>query len=81
MTITEVQADFLDQMNEPQKGEQSECVFKQIEARARAAGDSGTLDPTTVEFLPAEGWDRLDSFGRRIILAQVIVTKALMVCD
>lgn len=81
LTLAEVQANFLDRMDVPLEGERRECVFSEVEERALAAGDPETLDPTTVEFLPAERWNEADAFGRRTVLAQVIVTKALFVCD
>ena len=80
LTLAEIQANFLALMEEPLKGEQRECVLRVVEERARAAGDPETLDPTTVEFLPAEQWNQLDRFGRRMILAQAIITGAFFVC-
>ena len=81
LTLAEVRANLIDRMDTPLEEERRECVFREVEERARAAGDPETLDPATVEFLPVEGWHEVDPFGRRIVLAQVIVTKALFVCD
>ena len=81
LTLAEVQANFLSFMDEPLDDRQQECVFREVEGRARAAGDPETLDPATVEFLPADEWDRLDLSGKRIILTQAIVTKAFFVCN
>ena len=60
--------------------EQKECALGEVEKRAQVAGDPETLDPASVEFLTAETWYELDEFGKRIILVQAIVTKALFVC-
>ena len=80
LTLAEVQANFLRLMDEPVDDRQRDCVFGEIEGRARAAGDPEVLDPATVEFLPADGWGRLDASGRRLILTQAIVMKALFIC-
>jgi hypothetical protein len=80
LTLVEVEANFLAFMDEPLEGARRDCVFSEVEDRARAAGDPETLDPATVEFLPAEEWGRLDPSGRRLILTQAIVTKAMFVC-
>lgn len=81
LTLAEVQANFLDRMDGPLTAEQKECIYREVAERARAAGDPETLDPATLELLPAEEWDRLDAFGKRLILTQVITTKSLFVCD
>lgn len=63
--------------------EQRVCVLGEIEKRAHVAGDPETLDPASVEFLSAvstDTWNALDAFGKRIILAQAITTKALFFC-
>jgi len=80
LTLAEVQSNFFVFMDEPLEGERKECVFREVEARARAAGDPETLDPATVELLPVDHWDRLDPDGKRIILTQAITTKAFFVC-
>ena len=81
LTVAEVEANFLALMDEPLSGERKQCVLQEVEERARAAGDPEVLDPATVEFLPADRWDRLDPFGKRLILMQAIVTNAFFVCD
>ena len=63
-----------------QSADQQKCVRNEIKARARAAGDPESLDPTTVDLLPEKTWPRLDAEGKRIILAQAIVTKAFFEC-
>ena len=80
LTLAEMQANFFVFMEEPLNGKRRQCVFSEVEDRARAAGDPEMLDPTTVEFLPEETWDRLDPSGKRLILTQAIVTKAFFVC-
>ncbi len=80
LTLEEIEANFLNFMDEPLTGTRRECVFRELDDRARAAGDPETLDPTTVEHLPADGWDRLDPEGKRLILTQAITTGAFFAC-
>jgi hypothetical protein len=80
LAMEEIEANFLSLMEEPLSEERRECVYREIEERARAAGDPETLDPATVEFLPVAEWAKLDSFGKRLILTQAITTKASFVC-
>jgi len=76
LTLDEVQA-AVDRLGESVTGEQRECVLGEMEKRAQIAGDPETLDPAGMGLLSAETWNTLDTFGKRIILAQVITTKAL----
>lgn len=79
LALAEIQALFISG-DEPLSEERKKCVLREIEDRARAAGDPETLDPASVEFLPVAEWYQLDRFGKRLILAQVISTKAFFVC-
>jgi hypothetical protein len=80
LTLAEVRANIIDRMDMPFEGARKECAFREIAQRAPEAGDPETLDPATVELLPAEQWNDIGAFGRRLVLAQVIATKALFVC-
>ena len=81
LTLAEIQANFFSFMEEPLEEGLKECVFREVAERARAVGDPETLDPATLEFLSADGWDRLDSSGKRLILTQAITTKAFFACN
>lgn len=81
LTMEELDANFLSHMDLELTEEQRACARREIEARAHAAGDPETLDPTTIELLPIDHWPTLDAFGRRLILAQVITTKAMIDCQ
>ena len=80
LTLEEVEANFLSRMDTDMTEAERECLNREVAERARAAGDPETLDPATVELLPAEHWDELDADGRRLILSQVIVTAAAFAC-
>jgi hypothetical protein len=80
LTLEEVQTNLMDQMDEPFQEIRRECVYREIEERAQAAGDPETLDPATIELLPSEHWESVGAFGRRLVLAQAILTKAMFVC-
>ena len=79
LTPDEVQA-AIDRLGETVTGVQKECIHKEMEARARVAGDPETLDPATFEYLSAESWYVLDPFGKRLILAGALTTEALFFC-
>jgi hypothetical protein len=79
ITLAEFEV-FFANMERPLGEEQEKCVLKEVETRSRAIGDPETLDPTTVALLPAEQWQLLDQFGKRLILMQVISTEALFIC-
>lgn len=81
LTRIEVQTQFIDRMDDSLTTEQRDCVLDEVEKLARLAGDPETLDPADVEFLSAETWYPLDAFGKRLILAQSITTKAFFVCQ
>lgn len=70
----------LERLEKTMTAEQVDCVRREVEARARAAGDPETLDPATVELLPADHWKTLDAPGKRIILVQAIATSASFYC-
>lgn len=80
LTLLEVQNFLIDSVEESLPSRQRECVIEEVERLAYMAGDPEMLDPASIEFLPVESWDQLDAFGRRLILAQSITTKALFDC-
>ena len=80
LTVAEVEANFINRM-EVRDEAQRECVLREVEQRAAAAGDPEMLDPATVEFLPESQWDSLDAQDKRLILSQAIVTKAFFECN
>jgi hypothetical protein len=80
LTREEVWPNVMNRMDEPFQGFRRECIYKEIEERAQAAGDPETLDPATIELLPSEHWESIGAFGRRLALGQAILTKALFVC-
>ncbi len=81
LTLLEIQNNFLVHLEESLTNEQRACVPEEVERLAFIAGDPETLDPASVEFLSAETWNQLDAFGKRLILAQAITTKALFSCN
>lgn len=80
LTLEEVEANFLSRVDLDLSEQRRECVYREVEARARAAGDPETLDPATVEMLPAEQWGELHPHGRRLVLAAVISNRAISEC-
>jgi hypothetical protein len=86
LTVDEVQAaidrmdESYDRLGKSLAGAHRKCVLAEVEKRVRDAGDPETLDPASMEFLTAETWYGLDGFGKRLVLMQAIMTKALFVC-
>lgn len=80
LTPEEVQALFIDPMGETLATQNVDCILEEVARLTRDAGDPESLDPATVEFLPTDSWASLDAFGRRLLLAQAITTKALFTC-
>lgn len=81
LTSDEIETRFIDPFFESLTAEQRACVLAEVESLALDAGDPETLDPANVDFLSPEPWNNLDPFGKRLILAQAITTKALFICQ
>jgi hypothetical protein len=82
LTPDQLQA-AIGRLDESMTPERRICVRREMENRARAAGDPETLDPASIEFLSALSaatWDELEAFGKRIILLQAIATEAMFAC-
>jgi len=79
LTDDELEAS-VDRLGETVTGEQRACVLGEVKQRAKGAGDPETLDPASVELLPARAWDDLDTLSRRLFLAQAITMKAVFAC-
>ena len=69
-----------DQVEKSLTDEHRECVLATLEKRAAEAGDPEDLDPATVEFVTSDTWYLFDAAGRRILLAQALVSEALFSC-
>jgi hypothetical protein len=86
LTKEEIQAAIVrmdqsyDQVEKSLTDEHRECVLATLEKRAAEAGDPEDLDPATVEFVTSDTWYLFDAAGRRILLAQALVSEALFSC-
>jgi len=81
LTVREVESNLLSNVDPEFIEERRACVLEEIREQAQAAGDPERLDPSEIEILPKDGWRDVGVFGRRLILAQAIVTKASFVCQ
>ncbi|MEJ2384762.1 MAG: hypothetical protein P8Y54_10240 [Xanthomonadales bacterium] len=79
LTPDEVQA-AIERLGDSVNAERRACALAEATKRAQLAGDPETLDPANVDMMPAGAWNTLDAFGKRIFLAQALVTEALFVC-
>lgn len=80
LTREEFETQYIDRLGDALTANERECVLRASEQRAVSAGDPETVDPADVAFLTPETWNNLDAFGKRLILAQAIVTEALFDC-
>lgn len=80
LTLLEIQNLSIHHVEGSLTAGQLECILEEAERLATIAGDPETLDPASLEFLSAGTWSQLDAFGRRLMLAQSITTKALFSC-
>jgi len=80
LTLEELKVSFENEVGRQLSSREQECVLREVAERAFSAGDPEALDPATVEFIPVDQWDGLDAHGKRIILAQVILTKSFFEC-
>ena len=81
LTLEELQVDIPEDLARMMTARERACYIEKIGELAEAAGDPETLDPADVAFLPTDGsWDELTFFGRRSLLAQAIVSRAITLC-
>lgn len=86
LTKEEIQAAIVrmdqsyEQMGKSLTDEHRKCVLATLERLARDAGDPETLDLAAVDFLTSEAWYLLDADGKRIFLAQALMTEASFAC-
>lgn len=80
LTLEEVEANFLSSMDLGLSPDRRACVLRELGERAKAAGDPETLESGQIEMIPEERWQDIGVFGRRLVLTQVITTKALYAC-
>lgn len=80
LTLEEVRVNLVDRMDTELSEARRECVYREIQASAAAAGDPESLDPATVEAMPTKSWSSLDADGKRLILSQVLTTNAFRAC-
>ena len=79
LTSEEIQV-FTSDMKASIDNEVLECLSKEAAVRAAKLGDPETLDPTSVELLPVNQWGELDKSGKRLILTQVVINQAILLC-
>jgi hypothetical protein len=80
LTIQELEAQFIGPMDGTLTEAQRECVLEEAGKLAQIAGDPEAVDPASLDFLPAETWEPLDEYAKRLVLKQAITTEALFTC-
>jgi len=81
LTMEELQINIPEHLAAMMTERRQACFLAMIGELAEEAGDPETLDPADVAFLPTDGtWDDLTFYGRRSLLAQAIVSRAITLC-
>ena len=81
LTMKELQINIPQHLAAMMTERRQKCFLEKIGELAKEAGDPETLNPADVAFLPTDGsWDDLTFFGRRSLLAQAIVSRAITLC-
>ncbi|NNF24861.1 MAG: hypothetical protein HKN63_08675 [Rhodobacteraceae bacterium] len=81
LTLDELQINIPAELDAMLTTRKRTCFIQKIGELAEKAGDPEALDPADVSFLPTDGtWDKLTFFGRRNLLAQAIVSRAITLC-
>lgn len=81
LTMEELQINIPEHLAVMMTERRQACFLKKIGELAADAGDPETLNPADVAFLPTDGtWDDLTFYGRRSLLAQAIVSRAITLC-
>lgn len=81
LTLEELQINIPAELDSMLTTRKRNCFIEKIGELAEQAGDPETLDPADVAYLPTDGtWDELTFYGRRNLLAQAIVSRAIIFC-
>ena len=81
LTLSELQINLPAELAKELTPSMQTCYIEKIGELAAEAGDPETLRPTDVAYLPTDGsWAELTVFDRRLILAQAIVSRAILFC-
>lgn len=81
LTMEELQVNLPADLKARLSEKQQACYLEKIEVLAAEAGDPETLKTADVPFLPAqEEWDEFPRFGKRSLLAQALISRAVTLC-
>lgn len=84
LTLAELMINIPNEVDRQLSDGQRSCFFDAVERRAGEAGDPATLDPDDFEYwggkLDADEWRQLSNAMKRTLLAQAIVSWAMIDC-
>jgi hypothetical protein len=84
LTLAELQIDIPDDIESFMSDAQRACFLEAVERRATEAGDPADLDPDDFVYwggkVNREQWRKHDPYMQRVLLAQGIVSWAMMDC-
>jgi len=81
LTMAELQINIPSDLDAMMSEGQRECFLAKVEDLIAEAGDPETLSTADVPYLPAqEEWDDLPRYGKRGLLAQAVLSRAITLC-
>jgi hypothetical protein len=84
LTLAELQIEIPDRIEMAFSTADRSCFLRAIERRAQEAGDPAELDPDAFPYwggdVDREAWSQHGEYMQRVLLAQAIVSWALMDC-
>lgn len=84
LTLDELQIDIPDDVERWMTDSKKVCFFDAVERRAIEAGDPADIDPDDFPYwggeVSREEWSQHSSYIQRVLLAQAVVSWAMMDC-
>ena len=84
LTLDELQIDIPDDVERWMTDSKKACFLDAVERRAIEAGDPADVDPDDFPYwggkVSREDWSQHDSYMQRVLLAQAVVSWAMMDC-
>lgn len=81
LTLSELQIHIPSKIADTLTAGRRACYIAEVGRLAAEAGDPQKADPVRLGYMPDKrDWNKLDRFSRRLILAQAILSRAIVNC-
>ncbi len=84
LTLAELKIDIPDEIERDMSEAQKACFLEAVERRAEEAGDPADIDPDSLVYwdgnVSKEDWQKHDRYMQRILLAQGVISWAMIDC-